>query len=845
MVWWIVALQIIGYLASTYSIIKYLATPFNSPKASGLSDFTIPTADASRAIPVIFGTVKLTGANVVAYGDFGSFGFSAEGSKGKPVGYYYFLGMDLALCMGPVDAVHSCTFEDKSAGFTHTFESNDLGRFVANNVELWGGQKSGGGVQGEIDVYYGTAHQAADPYVKGWTSPDYPTMPGICHAVFRNLGGEYSPYETAVPGRFYFGGFYWGNQTYVKPVSFVIERCPNTLGLPWGLHYTSFDAPGWGHDANPACILYEILTDTTWGLGLSASMIDAGTFRAAGLTLAGEKFGMSMILEKQSAANELIADILRHIDGELYADPETGKLVLGLVRALSAEQIAALPVFDEANLSNVEFTRGSWSETYNTVKVNYISRFDNFTARVAQWQNLSNLQKRSGELAVLQVDFEGVATGGMASQIAARMLKGASYPFAKLRLFANRQAWKLRPGAAIKVNWPALGITGMVCRVVRPASGELVNGEISLDVIEDMFSFAGTGFSDPGPTEWVDPMTPPTPATIEALVEAPYQIVGGPGRHVMALAARSDAGVSGYKVFCDEAGGTNYVQTNSVGGMAPTGVLAGAWPANTASLDATGFSVTDLLDSAGLASTTSDGLYRGVNLALIDNEIISWRTISAAGETRQITNVLRGVLDTVPAYHASGARVWFLTDGPSGNWTNPTTPYSSDRTIAAKLLTFNPRAVLAIADAARMTVALGSRALKPLPPGKVRLSSVLVPGGSAWPDGVILTDPGNISCDVVVTWAHRHRVDQAAAGVVVSQDADNYSAAPEGTYTIQVRVDSVLKRTVTGITVTTWTWTTAMQSADGANLYSWGATISIIPVNGSLSGIAQVRGFLL
>lgn len=838
MVWWVVALQIIGYLASTYSIIKYLATPFDSPKASGLSDYGIPTADASRAIPVVFGTVKLTGANVIWYGDFGSFGFSGEGSKGKAVGYYYFLGMDMALCMGPVDAVHSCLFDDKDAGFTRTLESNDMGTFEVQNVQLWQGKKAGGGVQGEIDIYYGTGLQPVDAYVRGGASPDYPAMPGICHAVFRNIGHEDTG-DDAVPGRFYYGGFYWGTQTSIRPVSFVIERCPNTLGLPWGLHYTSFDAPGWGHDANPACILYEILTDTTWGLGLSASMIDTASFRAAGLTLAGEKFGMSMILEKQSAANELIADVLRHIDGEVYADPETGKLVLSLVRALTAEQLAALPVFDESNLSNVEFTRGSWSETYNTVKVNYVSRFDNFTARVAQWQNLSNLQKRDGELAVLQVDFEGVATGGMASQIAARMLKGASYPFAKLRLFANRQAWKLRPGAAIKVNWPALGITGMVCRVVRPASGELVNGEISLDVIEDMFSFAGTGFSDPGPTEWVDPMTPPTPATVEALVEAPYQIVGGPVRHVMALAARSDAGVSGYKVFCDEAGGTNYAQTNSVGGMAPTGVLAGAWPANTASLDATGFSVTDLLDSGGLASTTSDGLYRGVNLALIDNEIISWQTISAAGETRQVTNVLRGVLDTVPAYHASGARVWFLTDGPSGNWTNPETPYSSDRTIAAKLLTFNPRAVLAIADAARMTLALASRALKPLPPGKVRLN------GNAWADSLRLTDPPTFPQDVVVTWAHRHRVNQSVDGVAVSQDADSYAAAPEGTYTIQVRVDNVLMRTVTGLTGTTWTWTTAMQATDAASPYFAAATITIIPVNGGLSGTPQVRGFLI
>jgi hypothetical protein len=172
-------------------------------------------------------------------------------------------------------------------------------------------------------------------------------------------------------------------------------------------------------------------------------------------------------------------------------------------------------------------------------------------------------------------------------------------------------------------------------------------------------------------------------------------------------------------------------------------------------------------------------------------------------------------------------------------------PYAADGTIAAKLLPFTPHAVLPIADATRLTVALASRCLNPLPPGRVRLASALYPGGSAWPDAIILTDPGVTGVDVVVTWAHRHRLNQAADGVIVSQDGTDYAASPEGNYTIKVWVDGVLKRTVTAVTGTTWTWTVAMQTADGANIYSMNAVISITPVNGSLSGTAQVRGFLL
>ena len=820
---WLWIVRIVIFIATSLYI--YSQRKKDTPKASALSDFNIPTADASRALPVIFGTVKIPGANVIWYGDFAAFGFTAKGSGGEPVGYYYYLGVDLALCMGPVEAVHSVTFEEKWGGFTLNTNDDGFDTFDIDNTMLFGGNQSGGGVVGQVDVYYGESNQPPSWYLQGKCHPDYPGLSQVCHAVFRN----FRVVDNRNNSR-YFGGFYWGTQPYLRPVAVVLERCPNTLGLEDGKHRMGPDSPGWGHDANPACILFEILTDTTWGLGLSSALIDIPSFLAAGEVLYDEalgKYGLSLMLERQAAATDFIADVLRHIDGALFADPETGTLVLKLVR--EDYDPDTLPVFDQSNLSDVEFSRGSWSETYNQVKVSFVSRLDNFTPRVAQGQNLSNLQMR-GEQSVLQVDFEGLSSPAAASVVVGRLLKGVSYPFAKLRLTATRQAWKLRPADPIKVTWPALGITEMICRVVRPASGELIDGKISLDVVEDTSASAGTAYSDPAPSGWVDPVGEPIPAAFQALLEVPYQLVGGPGRHVAALAARSDARLSGFQVWADAAGGTAYVKTNEVRGFCPTAKLDGAWAKSTAALDSTGFTISDLLDDARIASISSGELYQGVNLALIDNEIIAWQTISGSGATRTITNVLRGVLDTVPADHAHEARVWFLTDGPPGNWTNPTTPYSADGTIAARLLPYNIRSVLTLAEATQLTVALASRALKPLPPGKVRVN------GHAWPDEEVL------SGDLVVTWAHRHRVNQATDGVVVSQDANDYATAPEGTYSIEVRVDGTLKRTVTGITAATWTWTTAMQTADGVTGHP-ACTIRIIPVNGALAGNYQERGF--
>jgi len=58
-----------------------LAPKPESPKPASLTDFEVPTADNSRAIPVVFGTVMVSGPNVVWYGDLNTQAIYSEGGK--------------------------------------------------------------------------------------------------------------------------------------------------------------------------------------------------------------------------------------------------------------------------------------------------------------------------------------------------------------------------------------------------------------------------------------------------------------------------------------------------------------------------------------------------------------------------------------------------------------------------------------------------------------------------------------------------------------------------------------------------------------------------------------------
>lgn len=64
MAWWYAALFVVSL------VISYATRPkMEKPKPAGLNEISAPTAEVGREIPVLFGTRKITGPNVVWYGD--------------------------------------------------------------------------------------------------------------------------------------------------------------------------------------------------------------------------------------------------------------------------------------------------------------------------------------------------------------------------------------------------------------------------------------------------------------------------------------------------------------------------------------------------------------------------------------------------------------------------------------------------------------------------------------------------------------------------------------------------------------------------------------------------------
>jgi hypothetical protein len=504
------------------------------------------------------------------------------------------------------------------------------------------------------------------------------------------------------------------------------------------------------------------------------------------VTLANEGLGISTIIDSPSSADSIISEILRHIDGFLYVEPSTGLWTIKLARA--DYNPATIPVLTVDNVLAVpKFSRAQWWETINQIFVQYIDRTADFQIRTVQNHDLANIVV-TGETRAEIMEFKMLSNAGDAALVCTRCIRATSYPLSKLTIVANRTAWQWRVGGVFKFTWTPLGINALIYRITRIAWGELLNGNIQIECIEDVFGITAATFQPPPASGWVNPSGTPLAPIFQRLYEVPYSLalVGQTvGIWVYALCARQDGTPTDFFVFQNLGAGDT--QTNDLFNFCPVGLLTATYPAATVARDATGFTIGPTgADLQAIISTDATGLFLGTNLALIDEEIVSWKTATVNTDgSVTISNVLRGVLDTVPADHVTGAQVWFFSVAEGTTQTNN---YPADLTVSAKFLPNNNNGTYPLGSAIANTLATRSKYLRPFPPGNLRIQ------GNAYG-----TRPAAITggANLTFTWSSRNRVTQTTAQQMIPQDQASITPESGESYIAKIYCGGVLKRTHT------------------------------------------------
>lgn len=693
-------------------------------KPAGLGDFQFPTATEGRVVPLIWGTVRQKGPNVVWYGDFEQIPITEKvktglfSSETLIKGFKYELGVQFALCRGPVDSLERLWIGDTEIDISGPINHNE--DFTINCPELFGGDELGsGGVIGTMRLHAGTLTQTVSSYLAGYQQEggDTPRYIGTCYI---------APTTENV---------YLGNSTSIKPWAFEIRRIPDGLSL-------GGNATVNGSDANPANVLYEILTDTEWGLGFSPATISVSNFAAAGATLAAEGNGFSYLLDRSISTAELLRLVEEQIDGIVYQDRTDGLWKINLAR--DDYDIDLVPEITESNMEKlVTFSRGSWEDTTNQVRIQFSDRSDNYKVTYGLAQDSANIRVMQGTNVSVTRNMPGVKDATLANFIAWRTLRTLSYPLIKATVELNRSFYDVVPGDVVAFTNTELGLSKLPMRVQRINYGEPGRSLIRVDLIQDVFTAQASSFGDPFGSGWEPPADTLLPFLADEQVsfEAPRAFVVRDPNTVgiqdkLWAGARRRGVEVGFTIRQRNAVGTPsgaFTATGEAYQLLRIGQLSGGLSIGS-SVPTTSITMIPTPDSqSALESSftdTTDPTDLGtelVNLIVIDpggtNE--EWMLVSSAqtsGGNVQLNNVYRGALDSVQRNHLAGEDIWLVFLG--GNMS--TDPLPATNNVDVKLTPFSSTDEVDEASATTIQFQMANRVRRPYPPSLITLD------GSAW-----------------------------------------------------------------------------------------------------------------
>ena len=684
-----------------------------------------------------------------------------SGAKAEITEYRMSIHLGVALRL---DSVRSVLIDDKVAWSGAASDNTVL---TIAQPDLFGGPRKEGGVVGAIEVLLGDDDQVASDQLAaryGVTPDDCPGFRGYTSLFFRGSGqvnsGSINAWEiftgTEWPGNVGANGFLWRNNTpYIAQKIEVEGTCAprSTLDPDYAL------IPNPDHptrpDANPAHIIWEALVDDEFGMGTSADALDAASFELAAQTLHAEGFGLTILWMRQTEIQSIVDEVLQHVQGTLFTDPETGKLALKLHRA--DYDVDALPVITPSNAKLTRWQERSGGEIVNELTVSWTNP-DNEQDESITGHVLASIDAQGGKSSSSR-NYYAVRHEGLARTLLARDLRESTAPLASCEAALDRTKWNLKPGDVVKVEWPRRSTYARIMRVGKVNYGRPGSSTIRVSLLEDVFSLALPPIAIGPGTGWVDPSVEPSPLTMQLTTLPAYFSSNGqvqsqpialerPEVLVMSLADSQDEDSLDYDLVTEvaDAAGVERVQTRGTLTMTPLGYLGG-----TLSAAATSELPAGVFPDINWGPTVGGFVWLGYGDTNQEVALVTGRT--ETGWT-----LARGALDTVPRTWAAGTPVWCVN--PGMKLVDEIGIQAGGAVVAYRGLDRTSKGLLAYADAPEETATLTERPHLPLRPANVKVNGVGF--GSV-----------NVSAasTIEVTWATRNRLLEDVRPLTWTEDS--------------------------------------------------------------------------
>lgn len=569
-------------------------------------------------------------------------------------------------------------------------------------------------------------------------------------------------------------------------VNLVLSRYPDPLGQGTGQSKI-------GEDANPVFIIYELMANRLFGMGIGQPALNDASFIAQAAICVTEGLGLTFTFDSNLTGEDAVQQILKHINGTIYTDLVDGLVHIDLSRL--DYTVGTLTVIDDSMIQALQqFNRGAVDSLATELKVKYVDRSENYTEAVEPAINTA-MRFQLGRPSSLELPYYGVRTAEVANRLAWRDLIAVTVPVAQVRLLLNRSAYGLRRGQVFNLQSTKYGIGQLICRVQATDYGALKDNSITIDAIEDVFSY-GTAIFDDNPASGTTPLSgPPLNATQLVLQDLPYYYMVNLAlteARLMVTVARPRGDHLDYDLLTRVSG--SYLADERARPYSQLATL-------TAGLAHTSLTIT--LDEINL--DLEDHIFQdiraqGVNLLLIEDgtnfEFAAFRTVTE-GTTTVLTSCFRGLMDTLPQAWALGDRVWVMEGYAVSAY-----QYGVTDTVNAKLLCSSPQGSLTEATATQFTKALNDRSDRPY-----NVRQFLING---------VGYPASVNADLAFSWKEN---DRTVSPFPFESDA-TITAETGVTYDITLRdsTDNSIVQQWLGHTGTTLNYTEAQEIIDNGAL---------------------------
>lgn len=662
-------------------------------------------------------------------------GGGGKGSKKVTVGYRYYWDLHAGLGRGPVNEIVAIMADKKTVFAGTPGQVSASTSIYIDKPELFGGDDTGGegGIQGQLDILMGEPNQVPPASLLGLLTGLVPGFRGLVTTFFSGLISSYSASPKPWSYRMRRTTKGWdGDVWYPEKAVIVLQNTDGQIDGSADLTAEQLSNLRQIHAMNPAHILVECATNRDWGRQLTLSEdLNLDSYRAAADTLFNEGFGLCFRYNRQDGLDTFVQQILDHVGAVQYADLETGKLTLTLLRGDYSTDDLPLFTYDNGIIAVQDDDSASTTSNPNEIVVTWHDPVTNADGEVRA-QNLGAIQI-SG-LNSSSVEYKAIPTHSLGARVAQRDLETAQSELTRLVIQFDRRGGILRPGGVFRVRLPDRNIDNMVLRVGKIEESD--TGVLTLTVVQDVFGLPSTSYSSGQQgSGWTPPDKAARPVSLQRLIELPYAVLASTVGQAELNYLSPESGYFGVMAVAPTTLSINYQLLSRAAGGEFTDRGQGDWTPSGTLTTETGRLGTVLYVDMAIFPAPGEAL-------LIDDEVMR---VDAVDVDNGTVTVGRGCIDTLPAGHSAGARCWAWQDALESD----SIEYLAGEAAEVRLLTRTSTETLVASAAPVVSLTMNQRQARPYLPGNIRVN------GSRYPSSVAAAD------SFTLTFAHRDRLLQA------------------------------------------------------------------------------------